>query len=822
MSGIQLMENGKRSIANLVISTLEDSFKEVVESPKYNETELRNAIQKALNKPPTKGKGELCFGCFVFAKLIQGTPVENSIKVASALQKKLESEPNSDVEKCEPSGPYINFHMTSKFLATIIPSILSGQYLSPLPKDKEKVMIEYSQPNTHKAFHVGHMRNAALGDCLVRLYEQCGHTVVAANYFGDEGAHVAKCLWLLQKMQREDSDFDLEKVNPNTRGEWLGGLYSKACAELDLATFTSLPYAGVLAATVLSIDKHPAEKAPSNWNVVSLELNEGKKVTVVCGGMGYKVGDKVAYMPVGSKIKGKDVVPQDMMGATSEGVMMAEKELGIEREEKPAEKPKLSANEAHAQSQQQKQEQNKKKQEQPKKEQAPQEKKEQPAKKNTGKDKGVSDAASQQIFILPSEIPSGESVVEFGRLKDTGIPDGKSIMEEFNKRKSEVKETLLAMESGEPKLAALWERTKIWSLDEFRTIYNWLNVRFDHEFFESEVSEESRQLVTEYHKKGVLVESNKAIGADLNKFNLGFCILLKSDGAGLYATKDLALAQRKFDKFGIQKSLYVVDAAQTFHFKQVFKVLELMGYEQAKNCVHLPYGQVVLPSGRMKSRVFGSVILFSELKSMLGKDIYDNFLKKYVTGIEMKQVTNEKGEVVNVEKPVEKWPEEEVEKAKHLISVATIKYGMLNHDTAKDIVFKLDEWAAKSGNTGPYMMYAFARTKAIEREAQARLTGTGKVDFSLLSSETEKAALVTLHEFWQVVESATAKNNPSGLCQYLHEVAKSFSAWYASGASVVNAESEDLKATRLQFVQALGLVIQKCLSLLGVETLERM
>lgn len=92
------------------------------------------------------------------------------------------------------------------------------------------------------------MRNAALGDCLVRLYEQCGHEVVAANYFGDEGAHVAKCLWYLQRKMKEEPDFKLEGVDEVTRGEWLGGLYSTAVAELDLATLTSLPYAGIVGA----------------------------------------------------------------------------------------------------------------------------------------------------------------------------------------------------------------------------------------------------------------------------------------------------------------------------------------------------------------------------------------------------------------------------------------------------------------------------------------------------------------------------------------------------------------------------------------------
>jgi len=803
------MEEGKASIAQIAVSVA----KELLPEAKFDEAELSKNIVKTLTKPPPKN-GELALGCFVFARLLPKgeAPAKFAAQLGPAIQKRLDSEKSDNIERCEASGPYVNFHLTSTFLAKVIPAINSGDYLSPLPQGhKEKVMIEYSQPNTHKAFHVGHMRNAALGDCLIHLYEQCGHAVVAANYFGDEGAHVAKCLWYLQRILKEKPDFKLEGVDEVTRGEWLGGLYSSAVEQLDLATLTSLPYANIIAAQVVAVDKHPAADAPPNWHVVTLEVANGEKRTVVCGGIGYKLGDKVAYMPLGAKFKGKEVVGQDMKGVKSEGVMMSEKELGIEREEKVAEKPKLSATEAHQQRQDNKKQQAAKKETEatPKKE--PAKKSAEPAAAKSKENKGKpTDAASQQIYILPAEIGLGQEATEFGRV--SGLDANVKVMDEHNRRKSEVKETLLKMESGESSLSELWAVTKEWSLKEFRTIYKWLNVRFDHEFFESEVSEESRNMVLEYLAKGVLQKDNGAVGADLNKFGLGFCILLKSDGAGLYATKDLALAQRKFSKFGIEKSLYIVDAAQTLHFKQVFKVLELMGYEQAKKCTHLPYGQVVLPSGRMKSRVFGSVILFSQLKETLGKHIYDKQLYKFVTGVEVKPD--------GTEKEVEKWSVEEVNNAQHLISVAAIKYGMLNHDTAKDIVFVLEDWAATTGNTGPYMLYAYARTKAIEREV--KLTGEGKVDFSLLGSETEKAALVGLHEFWSVVESCASKNNPSTLCNYVHEVAKSFSAWYASGQSVVNAETEDLKVTRLEFVRAQGKMIKKCLELLGITVLERM
>lgn len=141
-----------------------------------------------------------------------------------------------------------------------------------------------------------------------------------------------------------------------------------------------------------------------------------------------------------------------------------------------------------------------------------------------------------------------------------------------------------------------------WCLDEFKRIYRWLNARFDHDFFESEVAAESKQTVAEYQAKGVFVMNDGAVGADLSQVGLGFQILLKRDGTGLYATKDLALARRKFEQFHIDKSIYVVDSAQSFHFQQVFATLKMMGYPQAERCYHLPYGLVILPDGKMSSR----------------------------------------------------------------------------------------------------------------------------------------------------------------------------------------------------------------------------
>jgi len=406
-----------------------------------------------------------------------------------------------------------------------------------------------------------------------------------------------------------------------------------------------------------------------------------------------------------------------------------------------------------------------------------------------------------KIYIVdPKYEPKpGDSLPELGRKPEAKGID--NIQETIKKRNTEVGDMLRLMEEGDKEAVELWTKTKKWSLDEFKRVYAWLNCRFDHDFFESEVSETSRKLVIELEKKGVLTKENGAIVADLRKNKLGYLILLKSNGAGLYATKDLQLAQIKFDTFKVDKSIYVVDASQELHFKQVFKVLKLMGYKQAEKCVHLPYGMVVLPSGKMSSRK-GTVIAFNALKEMLSEHLQKEYLNKY-KGV---------------------WPEKQIQDAEQQLAVGTIKYGMLAHDIAKDIVFEMGKWSAKTGTTGPYSMYAYARicgikTKVEAGEAKCEL---GKADYGkYITSQLEKDILMHIANFWNILRDCLSRNNPSPLCAYVFNLAKFFNIWYEN-TSVVGSANGDELATRLAFSQCIGKTIKTCLELLGITPLEKM
>lgn len=711
-------------------------------------------LEQWIEMPKNPKMGDHAVPCFPLAKELKKAPPMIAGEIAEAF---LKSEASQNFSKVAAAGPYLNFTVDkAKLSGQILPSIFTGAYLAKRENQNTKVMVEYSQPNTHKAFHVGHTRNVSLGDALVRLYEWSGYEVVASNYIGDVGTHIARCLWyFVEHYLPENSELNYNDVSDIVRdcpqfkrdvvafteknnlnlAEFLGDMYSKATDLLDFKNLSSFPFPGIVSAKVESISNHPTNE---NWKVVS--VNDGESsYQVVCGGSDYNENDIVAFAPVGTRAAGRLVQEADKQGVVSNGMILSEKEMEASEEK-------------------------------------------------------------NKIFLFPADTGLGLAVSELGRKSDAKISADELVNDVIAKRNSDVSRVLQDLENKSTDYYKLWEETKDWSMDEFYKIYDWLNARFDNYFYESDVGDSGKAIVKEYLEKGVFVEDEGAIGVRLEDKKLPFFLVLKSDGTGLYSTKDLSLAQVKFDKFGIDKSIYVVDVGQSLHFQQVFATLDKMGFEQAKDCFHLAYGMVVLEDGKMSSRK-GTVILFSQLKDALEKQIRADFLDKY------------KGD----------WPEDEIEDAIRKISIGTIKYGMLNQDNNKNIVFNLNEWTAKSGNTGPYMMYAYARTRSILRELQSEMgeLDYSKVDYSLLAHETEQDLVRKMSLFHSAIERATNNNEAQALCIYLFELSKDFSRMYSS-CSVLKAESDELKLARAALVDSCGRVIQKGLELIGIECLERM
>jgi arginyl-tRNA synthetase len=740
------MEQAQQKLTQLLLNAIKQAFPE---------SNLNPALLSKCVEVPKPEFGNLTVGCGILTKPLRMEADAIASKILDGVKTSLSGQPS--VQKIELSGGKINITYPTSFLAqAVLPGILDGTSLAKKPFNGQKVMVEYSQPNTHKAFHVGHMRNVALGDSLVHLYEHCGYKVIAANYLGDEGTHIAKCLWYLKNHNKDP-------IPDQNKGEYLGKMYAKADQMLDLSTFTSFPFPGVYTAKVLHVEPHPSM---ANAHKVIVVTADGKEhVVISTKGSKLAAGEVVAYVPLGSKFKGKLVVVKNIGGVDSDGLVLTNVELDkvpTEEEVEGADQPEGATK--------------------PKKVEHP-----------------------ELVFVFPEGTPLGQELPEYGKYEKPRNPDiaplpssSLSMVQQVEVWEKEVKEMLQKIESKEPEIHQLWKETKQWCLDEFHNIYNWVNARFDLWYCESEMSEPSKKLVQELYQQGKLILSEGCIGADLKKYKLGFCMLLKSDGSGLYATKDLALAQKKFQDFQLDKSIYVVDASQSLHFSQVFKTLELAWEaSKASKCVHLPYGLVVLPDGKMSSRK-GNVIYFSTLKQKLTENIHSLYLDQF-KGV---------------------WPAEELEETTKKIAVSSIKYGMLCQDSTKVITFDMKAWTSLGGNTGPYLLYAYVRTKAMLNKLHGGVAGLHP-DWKLLEDNEKQSKLLTvMSQFNDVVEKATAANKPHMVCTYLYGLSQAFNTMY-EGTWFKHLEPP-IRVTALAIVEGFGKLLQKGLELLGISTVDRM
>ncbi len=356
---------------------------------------------------------------------------------------------------------------------------------------------------------------------------------------------------------------------------------------------------------------------------------------------------------------------------------------------------------------------------------------------------------------------------------------------------------LADLEAKRGETYAIWQKSRQECLADFKSIYAWMDVHFDHYFFESEVSEEAQQIVDECLAKGVFKNSEGAVGIDMSDFNLGFFMARKSDGTTPYITKDLALARRKFQDFKIEHSIYVVGSEQNFHFQQLFKALELMGFAQAKNCFHLSYAHVKLPEGKMSSRS-GNVLPFAYLRQELLKELAP-YLEKYKA----------------------QWREDELTQTADQLAVGAIKYGMLSSDPLKEIVFDLAAWTAFEGNTGPYLMYSYARTRSILTKCAEQGFVRSFAHFERVTQPFAHELLRALYDFNETVAQSCEHYKPSILANHLYNMCRTFNRFYAE-VPILKSKSDEERSALICLVEGFSLTLKKGLFLLGISPPERM
>jgi len=384
--------------------------------------------------------------------------------------------------------------------------------------------------------------------------------------------------------------------------------------------------------------------------------------------------------------------------------------------------------------------------------------------------------------------------------KDTETEAEKQQREAY---KAERQEIYRLWDMGDPEIRQLWRKTREWSLEELRDILKMLEIKMDVWFFESEVDEPSKLIVDELLEKGiadderptggaVIVKIDEKLGLTKEKYRTN--VLLRSDGTTLYLTKDLALAKVKFEKYQVDRSIYVVDVRQSLHLQQTFAILKLWGFPQAEKCYHLGYGFVSLPEGAMSARK-GRVVLF--------KDVYDEAEKRALAA--MGERTPD-------------MPEQQRKQIARQIGLGALAYAMLSVDNNKDIVFDINEALSFDGHTGPYIQNAYVRANSILKKAGS-LPVSACYDYALSNHEVQLIDMIS--RFPAVVQQAAEEYRPLVMATFAYELANTFHSFYHA-VQVLQSNNEEIKAARLRLVAAARQTISNALLLLGITAPEAM
>lgn len=350
------------------------------------------------------------------------------------------------------------------------------------------------------------------------------------------------------------------------------------------------------------------------------------------------------------------------------------------------------------------------------------------------------------------------------------------------------------LEDGDKETTELWEYFREVSLKEFRRVYDMLGVKFDSYNGEAFYSDKMDEVVEILRSKGLLTESDGAQVVDLSDLNMPPCIILKSDGATIYATRDIAAALYRHRTYDFYKNIYVVGTPQALHFKQIFEVMRRAGWSWSEGCEHVGFGLVKLPGKNMSTR-HGDVVFL--------EDVLNESIEKTLAIIEKNSPDMEDKE----------------EKAKK-IGIGAILYTFLKNSREKDIIFSWDTMLDFEGESAPYCQYGYARGKSILRRAAD--IDFSNADMSKVTSDEEYALVKQLDAFEGAVKAAADKNEPFYVNRYVTNLTKAFNKFYNSRPILKDDVDLDTKKARLSLVESTCTVIKSALNLLGIDTVESM
>lgn len=502
-----------------------------------------------------------------------------------------------DYSRVEAVRGYLNlFFDSARVSQRVIDAVLEkGERFGEGESQNQQLMVEFSQPNTHKAFHVGHLRSAILGDVTCRILEFAGYDVIRANYYGDIGLHVIKWLWNYGKHHAGEKP-------PAETTRWMGELYAEANQRLE-------------------------------------------------------------------------------------------------------ENPDLE---------------------------------------------------------------------------------------------NEIRELYARWDQRDPEIVNLWKETREWSLEGFEELYQILDIQFDRCYSNSEVEQPGKQVVEELIEKGiaedlrpqeaVIVKIDQLLGLEEEKYRV--LVVLRSDGTALYATEDLALAKLKFEEYDLDQSIYVVDVRQTLHFQQVWKTLELAGYEWAADCKHLAYELVNLPGNVVMASREGTVVLLEDL---------------------IQEAQARALEVVQEKNP--SLPEEVKHDVARAVGLGAIKYPMLDRDNTRLVTFDWETALDFNGQAAPYIQYAHVRANSILEKYSDRLPEPILPEHDLETAEIE--LIEAISRVPVEIKQAAKDLKTLPVTRAVFELAQSFNAFYRS-CPVLNAEPA-VRDFRIRIVAASRQALANLLQVLGLE-----
>lgn len=357
----------------------------------------------------------------------------------------------------------------------------------------------------------------------------------------------------------------------------------------------------------------------------------------------------------------------------------------------------------------------------------------------------------------------------------------------------QAREWFVKMEQGDEEALSIWQWFKDISLIEYKRIYNLLGMDFDHFTGESFYRDKTQDVIEKLEKKDLLVESQGAKIVPLEEYNMAPCLIMKKDGSSIYATRDLAALFYRKETYNFDKCIYVTGLEQKLHFAQVFKVIELMGYDWYDQLVHVPYGLVSMEGGKLSTRS-GNVIYAEEILHEAINKIYEIIQEK------------------NPDLP-------DKETVARQVGIGAILFNDLYNQRIKDVVFNWDKILNFDGETGPYVQYTYARCASVFRKI-GEVNIPEKIDYSVLTDETTMTLLKDIQRFPGIIKDASEKYEPFMISRFAVSVAQHFNKFYHDYK--INVEEDNIRYARMKVVEVTMRVLKDALDLLGIQCPEQM